>query len=264
MEDGSSIRKTKEEMQEEEEVAKAVNKTLAEEEKKRKEEEDEKKNPKDEKEKKKNRTRTEGSKKKEDEDVKGKDQDEACPPLNSTCPVEIQCPEVPECSPCEECGSCPDVDPCQPCGPCPPIHCQPCPATNCTSVDNTAKVPQECPNPVEVTMPLPVAIAVGATLGALVTGVAAGIGLLLRYASPIESGFVFLASLILMWYLSSHHPEVARELGGRVVTLLREATNTLGHRIAEAIRHRDQVSFPPNKFSLPKNEFHVSNRKSLH
>ncbi len=240
-------KKTEEEKKEDEEIEKAVNATLAEEEEKKRLEEEKKKKEDEAKIKKldKEKSKKEGNSGREDQpekDDQPEGQDEACPSANFTCP------EIKPCSPCEECGSCPDVDPCQPCGPCPPIHCQPCPVANCTSVDNTAKVPQECPNPVEVTMPLPVAIAVGATLGALVTGVAAGIGLLLRYASPIESGFVFLASLILMWYLSSHHPEVARELGGRVVTLLREATNTLGHRIAEAIRHRDQVSFPPNIF----------------
>ncbi len=108
-------------------------------------------------------------------------------------------------------------------------------------------------------MSTPVAMAVGAVASLLVTGVAAAIGLLLRYASPIESGFVFLASLILMWYLSSHHPEVARELGGRVVTLLREATDTLGHRIAEAIRHRVQVGFSikPNLFFRMSSMFHL-------
>ncbi len=247
LEDSSSIRKkTEEEKKEEEEIQMAVNATLAEEERKRKEEEDEKKKTLDLEKKKgdRNKTKKEGN---QEETKMKRNQDEACVTLNITCPVVDPCPEEKICPDCPPEKECPEV---KRCGPCPPIHCQPCPVANCTSVDNTARIPQECPIPAEVTMPLPVAIAVGATLGALVTGVAAGIGLLLRYASPVESGFVFLASLILMWYLSSHHPEVARELGGRVVTLLREATNTLGHRIAEAIRHREQVSFPVNSILL--------------
>ncbi len=94
-------------------------------------------------------------------------------------------------------------------------------------------------------MSVPEAMAVGVVATLLVTGVATAIGLLLRYASPIVSGFVFLASHILMWYLSSHHPETAREIGGRVVATLREATIALSHRVMEAIqRHNEQVCFP--------------------
>jgi hypothetical protein len=242
MEDSTSMRKkTEEEKKEDEEIEKAVNATLAEEEEKKRLEEEKKKKEDEAKIKKldKEKSKKEGNSRREDQpekDNKPEGQDEACPSANFTCP------EIKPCSPCEECGSCPDVDPCQPCGPCPPIHCQPCPVVNRTNLS----VPDGCPEAGGMT--IPVAMAVGAIASLLVTGVATAIGLLLRYASPIESGFVFLASLILMWYLSSHHPEVARELGGRVVTLLREATNTLGHRIAEAIRHRDQVSFPPNIF----------------
>ncbi len=99
-------------------------------------------------------------------------------------------------------------------------------------------------------MSVPVAVAVGATLGVVVTGVAAAIGLLLRYASPIESGFVFVATIIVVWYLCSHYPEMARDLGGRAATILREATVALGHRIMAAIqRHQDQVKFSNLTFS---------------
>jgi hypothetical protein len=99
-----------------------------------------------------------------------------------------------------------------------------------------------------------VAMLVGACASLLVTGLAATIGVILRYVSPIESGFLFLATIILIWYLCSHHPETARELGGRAATLLREASVALGHRVMEALqRHHDQVGCPiffinPNLF----------------
>ncbi len=89
------------------------------------------------------------------------------------------------------------------------------------------------------------ALAVGVPVGLLCSAVAAVIGLILRYVSPIASGFIFLATIIIVWYLCSQYPESARELGGRVATLLREAATSLSHRIVEAIRHHnEQVSFP--------------------
>jgi hypothetical protein len=244
MDDSSSIRKTEEERKEEEEVAKAVNKTLVEEKRK----EDEEKKQKDKK-KKKNQARTERNekdKKKEDVDVKGKDQDEACPPLNSTCPTEYPCPEVPECPPCKECGSCPPVEcgPCptvRPCKPCPPADCQPC----SPRLNRTETSPTSCPEGSGMSPAM--AMAIGAIASLLITGVAIAIGLLLRYTSPIFSGLLFIFIVVLTWYLSSHYPETARELGGRVVATLREATIALGHRVMEAIRHHNnQVSFPVN------------------
>jgi hypothetical protein len=222
-------------VKEEEEVAKAVNRTLAEE--KRKEDEEKKKQQNQEKKQEDgNKTKKEGD---QGETKMKKNQDEACVTLNITCPVVDSCPEEKICPDCPPEKECPEVERC---GPCPPIHCQPCPVANCTSVDDTARIPQECPIPVEVTMPLPVAIAVGATLGALVTGVAAGIGLLLRYASPIESGILFVATIIVVWYLCSHHPEAAREIGGRAVAILREATLALSTRVMAALqRQQEQV-----------------------
>jgi hypothetical protein len=241
MEDGSTIQKSEEEKREEKELAELVNKTLAEE----KEKEDEEKRQEDEK-KKRNQTRTERNgkdKKRENVDVKEKDQDEACPPLNSTCPTEDPCPEVKECPPCKKCGTCPPVE-CKPCPgcedseECPPVL--PCPVVNRTS----PSVPDGCPESSSQPMSVPVAMAVGAVASLLVTGVAAAIGLLLRYTSPIFSGLLFIFIVVLTWYLSSHYPETARDLGGRVVATLREATIALGHRLMEAIqRHQDQVSF---------------------
>jgi hypothetical protein len=252
LEDGSSVRKkTKEEEKEDEEIQKAVNATLAaEEEKKRKEEEekkeDGKKNQEDEK-RKKNGTQDEKDKmsdKVKDRDEKKEDtqkqvgQGEDCPSCNSTCP------EVKTCHPCdlcpeqEPCKKCPESPSCPPCKKCPsPEECLPCPVVNSTVPDLPA-----CPEVPE--MSLPVAMAIGAMAGVLFTGVATIIGLLLRYTSPIESGFVFLATVIVVWYLCSHYPETAREIGGRAATLLREAATALSHRVMEAIRHREQVGFP--------------------
>jgi hypothetical protein len=257
LDDSSSIRKTEEEKREEKELAEKVNATLAEEEeKKRLEEEDEKKR-------KKKEEKTE--KRKEDEgertDVKGKD--EACPPSNSSCPVVGPCPDVQDCPP-KECG------PCAPCGPCPKekvcptVVCGPCPPVKpCPGVNSTVDQPTVCQCPEVTSMSVPVAIAVGVTAGALVTGMATAVGLILRYSSPFVSGFLFVSIIILTWYLSSHHPEVARELGGRALTLLREAALALNNRVVEVLqRHREQVCVPSKPYLLPKNEFHVS--KSLH
>jgi uncharacterized protein YacL len=100
-------------------------------------------------------------------------------------------------------------------------------------------------------MTIPVAMAVGAVASLLVTGVAAAIGLLLRYTSPFFSGLLFIFIVVLTWYLSSHYPETARDLGGRVVATLREATIALGHRVMEAVRHHNEqvgLLVKPNLF----------------
>jgi hypothetical protein len=241
LEDGSSVRKkTEVEEKEERELAEKVNATLeVEEEKRRKEDEAEKKKLEDEKEKKKNRT--EKGEKKEDVAVKGKDQDEACPPLNSTCPEERTCPEDRTCPPCEDCPVGQDCPPCKRCGTCPP--CGPCPVDNTTVLEVDCPVPPACPEPSAMTVP--VAMAVGAAATLLAAGVAAVLGLLLRYVPPLISGFLFLFLVALTWYLSSHYPETAREWGGRAWTALQEATVALGHRVMEALRHhQEQVSVP--------------------
>jgi hypothetical protein len=245
LEDGSSVKKKSEkEEKEDEEIQKAVNATLAEEEKKkRKDEED---------------------KEKEKETGKEEGEDEASPTFNLTCP-EVKpcpipgiCPEIEPCSPCEqcptlvdcqpcdscppckECGPCPEVKPCQPCRPCKP--CGQCPVANHTSIR------QDCPSPPACAetggMSVPVALVVGAMASLLAVGVADAIGLLLRYVPPLISGFLFLAIVLMVWFFSSHYPATARELGGRVVVVLREAVSALSHRLMEAIRHQaSQVSF---------------------
>jgi hypothetical protein len=89
-------------------------------------------------------------------------------------------------------------------------------------------------------MTVPVAMVVGAVVSFFVTGVAATIGLLLRYVPPTVSGFIFVAVIVIIWYLSSQYPETARELGARAATLLREAATALSHRVVEALRHHHE------------------------
>ncbi len=102
---------------------------------------------------------------------------------------------------------------------------------------------------------------VGASASLLFTGLAAIIGLLLRYVSPIASGFIFVATLVIIWYLCSHYPETAREIGGRAATLLREAAVALSHRVMAAIRHHDQVGVPILPINLILSSMY---QKSLH
>ncbi len=99
-------------------------------------------------------------------------------------------------------------------------------------------------------MSVPEAMAVGAVAGLLVTGLATTIGLLLRYVPPIVSGFIFVAAIVIIWYLCSHYPETAREIGGRAAALLREAATALSHRVMAALqRQADQVGL--SSLSMP-------------
>jgi uncharacterized membrane protein YphA (DoxX/SURF4 family) len=266
MEDSTSIKKTPEEEKEEREMAEKVNATLAEEEEMERQEEEERKKRQDQEKKqeenqdqeKQGKARNEtGSATSSTGKIKG--QDEACPTVNSTCPEQESCqpcPEVRLCLPCKECPApvdCPKVDSCQPCAPCPPIDCGPCPEVGpcrpcrpCVPNNTIVQPPSDsgCPEPVQA-MTVPVAMAVGAGAALLVTGVATVIGLVIRYVPPIVSGFIFVSTIIIVWYLSSQYPETARDLGRRAWTTLQEATVALGHRIVEAIRHHnDQVGYP--------------------
>jgi hypothetical protein len=257
MEDSTSIKKTPEEEKEEREMAEKVNATLAEEEKERQEEEEKEKKrqdrdekQEDEKEKKK-KDRTQDEKKKMDSGpgIVEKEDEASSSNNGSVCPVFKECgpcPEAPSCPPCEECPEVERCPPCKECGSCPPV--KPCPGVNST-VDQPPSI-SGCPAAGEATMTVPVAMAVGAAAGLLITGAATIIGLIIRYLSPIESGFLFLTTIIVVWYLCSHHPETARELGGRAWTALQEAAVALGHRVMEAIRHQEQVGLliSPNLF----------------
>ncbi len=99
-------------------------------------------------------------------------------------------------------------------------------------------------------MPTAVAVVVGASAALLAVGAVTGVGLLLRYVSPIVSGFIFVATIIIIWYLCSHYPETAREIGGRAAALLREAATALSHRVMAALqRQADQVGL--SSLSMP-------------
>jgi hypothetical protein len=245
MEDSLSIKKTAEEEKEDREVAEKVNATLAEEEKKRQEEKEKKK---DKTEIKKKEEENKGRRENKDEKTGEKnkaDQRESqseADSLNCTCPTVDPCPEertCEKCPVCKECGKCPTVKPCQPCKPCGPcgpdtvVHNETTPSAN------------QCPEDQGLVMTIPVAMAVGAAASFLVIGVATAVGLVIRYVPPTVSGFFFLSTIIIVWYLSSQYPAVAREMGERVVTVLREATVTLGNRVMAALqRHNEQVGFP--------------------
>jgi hypothetical protein len=247
LEDVGPVKRTKEEEREDRELAEKVNATLA--------EEDEKKKTEDGTRKKETVDVTKGN-----EDMRGKDQDEACPPQNSTCPI-VRCGPCPvvDCHPCPdpvECGPCPEVQPCVPCKDkeCPEIkHCPPCgPCRTCPvcnetmvliqSCNETSSLPQPCRCMETSGLTVPVAMIVGTITGLVAMGLATALGLFFRYVPPVVSGLLFLFIVLLTWFLSSRYPDVAREAGGRIVAVLREATSALGHRIAEAIRHHpDQV-----------------------
>jgi hypothetical protein len=244
MEDSLSVKKrTKEEEEEDKKIAEAVNATLAEEEAERKQEEEERRK-RDHQEKKK---RLEEGKKEDNRNEVEDGQGEACPPANITCPEDNPCPEV-NCT--GQCGTCPEVKPCLPCKECPEKEerdcppCQPCrPCGPCPDSHN-GTTPSICQCPGE-SMTVPVALLVGAAATLVTVGVATGVGLLLRYVPPMVSGFFFISIIIMVWYLSSQYPATARELGGRVVATLREATIALSHRVMDALRHHnDQVGYP--------------------
>jgi hypothetical protein len=264
MDDSSSIRKTEEEKREEKELAEAVNKTLAEEEKKKAEEEKKKVRTPDEKKKEEDEKKRDQEKDKDQKEVR---QCEDCLAFNVSCPIikpcppQRDCPEGKLCEECPPCKSCPKCEEPKECPPveCPPVFCPPCPVINST------RDHQDCPSAPACSgtegMSVPVALAVGACAGVLVTGMAAIIGIVIRYFSPLECGFLVLAVIIIVWYFSSQYPATARELGGQAANLLREAATALGHRIMAAIRHHDQVSLSnPNPLKF---EFHV-HLKGLH
>ncbi len=247
-------KRTEEEEKEDREIAEKVNATLAEEEEKERREEKEKEKRRQDQEKKQEEAGQEtGSGVGSTGKIKG--QDEACPTVNHTCPDNEPCqacPEVRSCLPCKECPApvicqpCDSCPPCEECGPCPVIRlckpCQPCLSANETTVQPPSN--PGCPEPVQA-MTVPVAMAVGAGAALLVTCVATVVGLVIRYVPPTVSGFFFLSTIVIVWYLSSQYPETARELGGRAATLLREAAVALGHRVMAAIqRHQEQVGVP--------------------
>jgi hypothetical protein len=262
MEDSLSIKKTAEEEKEDREIAEKVNATLAEEKEKERLEEEEKKKRQDQGKKKEDEKKKGGQEKVKKDEIKAgsrdkkledrvdlEDQDEACP-TNITCPVVDPCPEEKTCPEQEDC---PEIQPCPE-----EKTCRPCPVANLTMGPPSTP---GCPEP--ASMSVLEAMAVGAIASLLITGVATAIGLLLRYTSPIFSGLLFIFIVVLTWYLSSHYPETARELGGRVVATLREASIALGHRVMEAIRHHNEQVGLNLIFLLPDLSSIVSKRFAL-
>ncbi len=91
-------------------------------------------------------------------------------------------------------------------------------------------------------MSMPVAILVGAMGSVLAMALAGVVGLILRYAPVFVSGSLFVGTIIVVWYLCSKYPAVARDLGARAIELVREAAHTLADRAMAAIRRPREVS----------------------
>jgi hypothetical protein len=118
---------------------------------------------------------------------------------------------------------------CSPCQPCPtvapPVGCDP-------EVTGTGA---------SAAMTLPVAVMVGAIGSLLAMALVAVVGLVLRYAPIFISGSLFVGTIIIVWYLCSKYPAVARDLGTRVIELAREATHSLADRVLGALRSQREV-----------------------
>jgi hypothetical protein len=123
--------------------------------------------------------------------------------------------------------------------PCDPVPCQP---VNWDE-DSAGSPPVICRPEATPGMSVPVAMVVGATASLVAVGLAATVGLILRYLPPLVSGFIFITTIIFIWYVCSHYPGVARDLGQRALNLAREATTTLVNRAMAALRGHNQVSF---------------------
>ncbi len=142
--------------------------------------------------------------------------------------------KVPEKDP-DHCRSCPGVK-CSPCEeflPCVPVPCEPVDQHSPPGTGDSGATP----------MSVPVALAVGATASLLAVGLVAGVGIILRYLPSFISGLILVVAVILIWYLSSHYPATARQLGQRALDLMREASTTLVNRAMAALRGSNQVSF---------------------
>jgi hypothetical protein len=175
-----------------------------------------------------------------------------CKPVECE-PVEckpVECKPV-ECQPvkCEPVACKPGLckpgkprscSPCKPAGPCEPVPCRP---VNSTEVESAGCPPVNCGPDWVPSMSVPVALVVGATASLVAIGLATTVGLILRYLPPLVSGFIFITTIIFIWYVCSHYPGVARDLGQRALNLAREATTTLVNRAMAALRGHNQVSF---------------------
>jgi hypothetical protein len=90
------------------------------------------------------------------------------------------------------------------------------------------------------TLATPEAILVGAAAAVLILAVAATVAILVRYLPTITSGLLIVATIVLVWYLSSMYPEAARRLGARLLEALRRAATSIVDRVFR--RHHPEVS----------------------
>jgi hypothetical protein len=121
----------------------------------------------------------------------------------------------------------------------PGVHCKPC--LPCPTV----KPPVDCDPGLSgnaaPAMSVPVAVVVGAVGSLLAMALVGVAGLILRYAPVFVSGSLFVGTIIIVWYLCSKYPAVARDLGTRVIELAREATHSLADRVLGALRSQREV-----------------------
>jgi hypothetical protein len=111
--------------------------------------------------------------------------------------------------------------------------CLPCPILH----DGCGPSAHGDPDP--ITLATPEAILVGAAAAVLVLVVAAAVAILVRYLPTITSGLLIVATIVLVWYLSSMYPEAARRLGARLLGALRRAATSIVDRVLR--RHHPEV-----------------------
>jgi hypothetical protein len=113
--------------------------------------------------------------------------------------------------------------------------CPPCP------IRHEGGGPSSCDSGTNVAaLATPEAILVGAAAAVLVLVVAAAVAIVVRYLPTFTSGLLIVATIILVWYLSSMYPEVARRLGARVLGAVRSAATSIVDRLLR--RDRPDVS----------------------
>jgi hypothetical protein len=123
----------------------------------------------------------------------------------SECPV---CPDPPspqECIPCQESP------------PCNPSSGGPIPGVDAGSHTDIVEIPM--------------AFLMGAAATLLMLILAVVVGAIIRYLPLIATGFLFLITICMVWYLSSKHPEAARRLGTRVWEALRNGVSAAVDRL---------------------------------
>jgi hypothetical protein len=105
------------------------------------------------------------------------------------------------------------------CVPCPDLH-EACGPTTPSPGDSDT-----------FTLATPEAILVGAAAAVLVLVVAAAVAIIVRYLPNITSGLLIVATIVLVWYLSSMYPEAARRLGARILGAVRSAATSIVDRL---------------------------------